>query len=152
MSDDILRIVLQKVENMEHKITSAKSLNGGFDKLMLEVSHIKEVQEDILDGIKGVKRTLYEPDSGLFSRVKQLETESARRMEYIQESKPALEFSKELVVWKRQADKDLEDVEQLRVEMAKLQDWKSGMQKIMWLLGTAAGGLWAKHIMDMVLS
>ena len=64
MSDDILRIVLQKVENMEHKITSAKSLNGGFDKLMLEVSHIKEVQEDILDGIKGVKRTLYEPDSG----------------------------------------------------------------------------------------
>jgi hypothetical protein len=152
MSDDILRIVLQKVENMEHKITSAKSLNGGFDKLMLEVSHIKEVQEDILDGIKGVKRTLYEPDSGLFSRVKQLETESARRMEYIQESKPALEFSKELVVWKRQADKDLEDVEQLRVEMAKLQDWKSGMQKIMWLLGTAAGGLWAKHIMDMLLS
>jgi len=152
MSDDILRIVLQKVENMEHKITSAKSLNGGFDKLMLEVSHIKEVQEDILAGIKGVKRTLYEPDSGLFSRVKQLETESARRMEYIQESKPALEFSKELVVWKRQADKDLEDVEQLRVEMAKLQDWKSGIQKIMWLLGTAAGGLWAKHIMDMVLS
>ena len=68
------------------------------------------------------------------------------------ESKPALEFSKELVVWKRQADKDLEEVEQLRVEMAKLQDWKSGMQKIMWLLGTAAGGLWAKHIMDMVLS
>ena len=57
MSDDILRIVLQKVENMEHKITSAKSLNGGFDKLMLEVSHIKEVQEDILDGIKGVKRS-----------------------------------------------------------------------------------------------
>ena len=152
MSDDILRIVIQKVENMEHKITSAKSLNGGFDKLMLEVSHIKEVQEDILDGIKGVKRTLYEPDSGLFSRVKQLETESARRMEYIQESKPALEFSKELVVWKRQADKDLEEVEQLRVEVAKLQDWKSGMQKIMWLLGTAAGGLWAKHIMDMVLS
>ena len=137
---------------MEHKITSAKSLNGGFDKLMIEVSHIKEVQDDILDGIKGVKRTLYEPDSGLFSRVKQLETESARRLEYIQESKPALEFSKELVVWKKQADKDLEEVEHLRLEVSKLQDLKSGMQKIMWLLGTAAGGLWAKHIMDMFLS
>ena len=80
MSDDLLKIVLQKVENMEHKITSAKSLNGGFDKLMMEVGHIKEVQEDILDGVRGVKRTLYEPDSGLFSRVKELETESARRM------------------------------------------------------------------------
>ena len=33
MSDELLKIVLQKVENMEHKITNAKSLNGGFDKL-----------------------------------------------------------------------------------------------------------------------
>ena len=151
MSDEILKIVLQKVENMEYKITSAKSLNGGFDKLMMEVGHIKEVQEDILDGVRGVKRTLYEPDSGLFSRVKELETESARRMEYIQESKPALEFSKELAVWKRQADKDLEEMEKVRLEVAKLQDWKSGMQKVIWLVGTAAAGLWAKHIMDMIL-
>ena len=151
MSDDILRIVLQKVENMEHKITSAKSLNGGFDKLMLEVSHIKEVQEDILDGIKGVKRTLYEPDSGLFSRVKQLETESARRMEYIQESKPALEFSKELVVWKKHADKELEQFEKLQIEFAKLQDWKSGARRVIWLIATAAGGMWVKHFMDLVM-
>ena len=151
MSDEILKIVLQKVENMEHKITSAKSLNGGFDKLMMEVSHIKEVQEDILDGVRGVKRTLYEPDSGLFSRVKELETESARRMEYIQESKPALEFSKELVVWKRQADKDLAEFEKLQIEFAKLQDWKAGAQRVIWLIATAAGGMWVKHFMDLMM-
>jgi hypothetical protein len=151
MSDDILRIVLQKVENMEYKILNAQSMNGGFDKLMMEVTHIKEVQDDILNGIKGVKKTLYEPDSGLFSRVKEMETESARRLEFVKESKPALEFTKELQVWKIQADKDLEEVESLKIEVAKLQDWKSSTQKVMWLLITAAGGLWAKYLADVLL-
>ena len=104
MSDDILKIVLQKVENMEHKITSAKSLNGGFDKLTNDVEHIKEAQREVLDAVKGVKQTIYEPDSGLFSRVKELESESKIRNAYVKETKPALDFAKELVVWKKHAD------------------------------------------------
>jgi hypothetical protein len=151
MSDDILKIVLQKVETMEHKITSAKSLNGGFDKLLTEVEHIKDTQKEVLDAVKGVKKTLYEPDSGLFSRVKELETESERRREFIQESKPALEFSKELAVWKRHADKELEQFEKLQIEFAKLQDWKNGAQKVIWLIATAAGGMWVKHFMDLMM-
>ena len=151
MSDDILKIVLQKVENMEHKITSAKSLNGGFDKLAGDVEHIKEAQKEVLEAVRGVKQTLYEPDSGLFSRVKELETESERRKEFIIESKPALEFSKELAVWKRQADKDLADFEKLQIEFAKLQDWKNGAQKVIWLIATAAGGMWVKHFMDLMM-
>ena len=111
MSDDLLKIVLEKVEKVENKISNAKSMNGGFDKLLNEVEHIKKTQKDILDGVRGVKQNLYEPDSGLFSRVKELETESDRRKEFIVESKPALEFSKELVVWKRHADKELEQFE-----------------------------------------
>ena len=74
MSEEILKIVLEKVEKVENKISNAKSMNGGFDKLMIEVEHIKEAQADILDGVRGVKQNLYEPDSGLFSRVKELET------------------------------------------------------------------------------
>tara|TARA_B100000029_G_scaffold282498_1_gene276404 strand:- start:392 stop:850 length:459 start_codon:yes stop_codon:yes gene_type:complete len=151
MSDDLLKIVLQKVENMEHKITSAKSLNGGFDKLAGDVEHIKESQREVLEAIRGVKKSLYEPDSGLFSRVKELETESDRRKEFIIESKPALEFSKELVVWKRHADKELEEFEKLQLEFEKLKDWKDGAQKVIWLIATAAGGMWVKHFMDLMM-
>jgi uncharacterized coiled-coil DUF342 family protein len=151
MSDEILKIVLEKVEKVENKISNAKSMNGGFDKLMTEVEHIKETQSDILDGVRGVKQNLYEPDSGLFSRVKELETESQRRQEFIRESKPALEFSKELVVWKKKADKDLEDFEKMQIEFAKLQDWKSGAQRVIWLVATAAGGMWVKHFMDLMM-
>ncbi len=151
MSDEILKIVLDKVEKMETKISNAKSMNGGFDKLMIEVEHIKEAQADILDGVRGVKQNLYEPDSGLFSRVKELETESERRKEFIIESKPALEFSRELQVWKRQADRELEQFEKMQIEFAKLQDWKDGAQKFIWLIATAAGGMWVKHFMDLMM-
>ena len=94
MREHLLDQLLSKVSKIEDKVTSAKSLNGGFDKLLIEVEHIKETQTAVLEGVRGVKQNLYEPDSGLFSRVKELETESQRRLEFIQESKPALEFSK----------------------------------------------------------
>ena len=150
MSDEILKLVLHKVENMEHKISSAQSLNGGFDKLMLEVQHIKEVQSDVLDGVRGVKKNLYEPDSGLFSRVKELEMESSRRMDYIIETKPLLAQAQELILWKKEAAKDINELEDLRLEMSKFQEWKAGMSKVIWLVATAAGGMWVKHFMDMM--
>ena len=151
MSDEILKIVLQKVEKMEHRLANANSLNGGFDKLLLEVEHIKAAQVDILEGVRGVKRNLYDPDSGLFSRVKELELESARRMDYIIETKPIVGQHQELLHWKKEAQKDLDEVEDLRLEVAKLQDWKGGISKVIWLIATAAGAMWIKHFMDMAM-
>ena len=151
MSDEILKIVLDKVEKMESKISNARAMNGGFDKLLNEVDHIRKTQKDILEGVRGVKQNLYEPDSGLFSRVKELESESKVRNAYVKETKPALDFAKELQVWKKKADKDLEDFEKLQIEFAKLQDWKQGAQRVIWLIATAAGGMWVKHFMDMMM-
>ncbi len=151
MNEDILRILLEKVEKMEHKISNAKSMKGGFDKLMMEVEHIKEIQGHVLDGVRRVKQNLYEPDSGLFSRVKELEMESARRQEYINDTKPVIGQHQELVLWKKQVEKEVNEVEDLRLEVSKLQDWKAGMQKVIWLIATAAGGMWVKHFMDLMM-
>lgn len=151
MSDETLKLVLQKIEILENKICSAKSLNGGFDKLANDVEHIKESQADILEGIRGVKQNLYEPDSGLFSRVKDLEVESNRRQDFIDEVKPIITQHQEIVLWKKQAEKEVNEVEELRHELSKLQDWKAGMQKIIWLVGTAAVGMWVKHFMDLMM-
>ena len=147
--DQLLKLMLEKLEKVENKVVNSPAMNGGFDKLLGEVGHIKEVQGEVLDAVKGIKKSLYEPDSGLYSRVKQVESE--RRQEFINESKPALEFSKELAVWKRQADRELEQFEKMQIEFAKLQDWKAGAQKVIWLIATAAGGMWVKHFMDLVM-
>ena len=83
--------------------------------------------------------------------VKELESESKIRAAYVQETKPALEFAKELQVWKKQADKDLAEFEKMQIEIAKLLDWKQGAQKVIWLIATAAGGMWVKHFMDLMM-
>ena len=151
MSEEILNKLLHKVEKMECKLASAASLNGGFDKLLVEVVHIKETQNEVLQGMRGIKKSIYEPDSGLFSRVKQLEIESERRMEFVNEAKPSLEFARELGVWKVQADKDLEEVEHLKMEVAELRSWKEGITKVIWLIATAAAAMWIKHFMDLLM-
>ncbi len=75
--DQLLKLMLEKLEKVENKVVNAPAMNGGFDKLLNEVEHIKENSKKIvLDAVKGYKENLYEPDSGFFSRVKELETES----------------------------------------------------------------------------
>jgi len=151
MSEEILKKLLYKVDKMECKIAGAASLNGGFDKLLIEIEHIKETQNEVLQGMRGIKKSIYEPDSGLFSRVKQLEVESDRRAEFVNEVKPSLEFARELVIWKVQADKDLEEVERLKIEVVELRNWKDSITKVIWLIATAAGAMWVKHFMDLMM-
>ena len=112
MSDEILKLVLLKVENMEHKMSNAQSLNGGFDKLLLEAQHIKE--------------------------------------DYINETKPIIAQHQELILWKKEAKKDIDEVEDLRMDMAHFKEWKAGISKVIWLVATAAGGMWVKHFMDLM--
>ena len=77
--------------------------------------------------------------------------ESSRRMDYIVETKPIVGQHQELLLWKREAEKDINEVENLRLEVSKLQDWKAGMQKVIWIVATAAGGMWVKHFMDLMM-
>lgn len=148
MSQEILEKLLKKVENMETRIERASSLNGGFDKLLNEVAHIKEAQTEVLSTVRGVKKSLYEPDRGLFSRVMQLEMESERRHEYIVETRPMIDEHKEIVMWKKMAEQELEDHDNLRIELAELKNWKTGMSRFMWLVGSLAAGMWVKQILE----
>jgi uncharacterized protein Yka (UPF0111/DUF47 family) len=61
--DELLKIFKQ--------IQNSSALNGGFDKLVLTVEHIKKKQEEQSEKLD----KLYDPDTGLFSRVKELEND-----------------------------------------------------------------------------
>ena len=142
--------LLEKLGRIEDKVLKAKSLNGGFDTLLSEVEHVTHAQTEIPPSIRAVKRSLYEPDSGLYSRVQVLELESVRRMEYITETKPMIIEHQELIIWRKQAERELEDYEAFRVEMADLRSWKSGVSKAIWFLAFAAGGIWVKQLLEVV--
>ncbi len=141
---EVLISLVEKLSVIEDKVLKSEALNGGFDKL-------SETVKDVSTDVKSIKSAMYEPDRGLFSRVKELEMESARRMDYIIETKPIVGEHQELVIWKKHAEKELDQFEKLQIEFEKLKEWKVGTQKIIWLLATAAGGMWIKHFMDMLM-
>lgn len=66
--------LLLLVESIASKINGAPALNGGFDRMMVMVEHIKEQQEDTSIKVDKIHHGLYEPNEGLYARVKMVET------------------------------------------------------------------------------
>ena len=56
------------------KISESKALNGGFDRLCVMVEHIQDKQDESGRKLDKVSDALYGPDTGLFSRVKTIES------------------------------------------------------------------------------
>lgn len=70
-SDKDLEMIL---EGIAVKINNATVLNGGFDRMMVVVENIKEKQNETTKKVDEIHKGLYEPDTGLYARVKSIET------------------------------------------------------------------------------
>jgi hypothetical protein len=62
------------VESIATKINAAPALNGGFDRMLVMVEHIQDRQEETAEKVDKIHDGLYEPDDGLYARVKAVET------------------------------------------------------------------------------
>lgn len=62
------------LELLVKKIEKSSALNGGFDKLCVMVEHIQAEQEKSGQKLDRVSDALYDPNVGLFSRVKGIES------------------------------------------------------------------------------
>lgn len=65
--------IQQMVGEIAKKINGAPALNGGFDRMMVIVEHIQEKQDEASRKINRIHEGLYEPDDGLYARVKMVE-------------------------------------------------------------------------------
>lgn len=137
----LLQELMVKLSVIENKVIGAKALNGGFEQLVEDVS---EIGADI----RSIKKSVYEPDSGLFSRVRELEIETHRRQELI--GKPALAEHHELMLWKRQIEADIAALPKLREEIRDLLLWKSVASKFIWALVMMTLAGWFKFFVDFV--
>jgi uncharacterized protein YaaN involved in tellurite resistance len=63
------------VESIAQKINTSPVLNGGFDKMMVIVEHIQEKQQETSEKVDKIHDGLYNPDDGLYARVKLVETD-----------------------------------------------------------------------------
>lgn len=62
------------LELLVKKVSDSSALNGGFEKLCVMIEHIQEEQAKSGQKLDRVSDALYDPNVGLFSRVKAIES------------------------------------------------------------------------------
>lgn len=136
-------------ERVVKKIENSPALNGGFDKLVISVEHIKEKQEEICDKIDDVDSRLYEPDKGFFARVIQIEHNTQVIKDnilshLIQDE----EFQKEIkkTVTETIPDSSKHIIKKLEsiggrdlVELQAIIDFRKSFKRFFWLIMTGIG-------------
>lgn len=72
---------LEALINEIHDKLDGVAFNGGFETLVSNVQNIQKTQREMLDKLEEVHKVIYEPDDGLFARVKMVENVHVRELE-----------------------------------------------------------------------
>ena len=54
--------------------TALIELNGKFERMMDNIEIVKDKQEEMADDIVKIKEAVYNPDSGIYARIRELES------------------------------------------------------------------------------
>lgn len=151
--------IQQMVIEIAKKLQNAPALNGGFDRMLVIVEHIQEKQNETTQKINRIHDGLYEPDDGLYARVKMVENVSSdfskRQLDHLATDEKTLISLNESLKKLAEKDDDLvkkvettlrlkkiagEDLEKLEAVIRVKSLWLNIWSKAIWLLG---GGLLA---------
>lgn len=113
---ELLTVLINIHEKLNNPV-----FNGGFEALMSKVDGIQASQAKMEEHIEKVNLALYEPDEGLFSRIKNVEKEQNEKFKSAQ---------LEMHVFITRLD--------------SLEKTREFVRKILWLLVPASGGLLVK--------
>lgn len=137
--------VLRLLSDIQQKINSSSALNGGFDTLMYKVDKIEESQGKMLTTVDEIKEAIYDPDSGLFSRISEVKQTATEE---------TTELDKKLIsldAWKTHTEKDVAEDKSSQDELGRkvaqqqtliddVQRWRSNVTSIGKWASVALGG------------
>jgi len=156
--DKKLDQVVQTLSAISDRVNSSPVLNGGFDNLVKKIDNLGDAQEEQTKKLDVIHNAIYEPDEGLFARIKASDAANNTKVAAVEKDIAVL------TTW--QEDHDFhamgkEDVVQKLVQTTKvleqqateLSKWKSTTMSILkWVGGTIAtsgAGLIVKVLYDM---
>ncbi len=92
----------QQILEMQKRILSAPAMNGGFSNLMYKIEKIEQSQTQLVFKVDEIREVLYNPDNGLYARIKNVENSTA----------------------------EIERVEELEEQLHSIQSWKIHEEKL----------------------
>lgn len=149
-SDRQLQVLL---EGIASKLNGSAVLNGGFDRMIVMIEHIQEKQAEASGKIDSIQEGLYDPNTGLYTRVKTVEAAMGKMVELhamhiAEDGKHLLEINenlKSLVEVDNQLEKKTatvvrlqkiagDDLEKLESVIKVKSAWGNAWDKVVWLL------------------
>ena len=143
--------VLEKLSQIEAKLNASHVLNGGFEKLVLDVRHTNEQIAEMKMSLEQMNTTINDPEEGVRSRVRDLEAESHRRWDFVQEAKAKIDEFDDLLSWKKEVEEKINLVDRHNLDLDRLKIWQSNLSKIQWLFGSTILILIIQTLLGVVL-
>ena len=148
---DVENKVLEKLRQIEAKLNASHVLNGGFEKLVLDVQYTNEQIGEMKISLDQMNTTINDPEEGVRSRVRDLEAESHRRWDFVQEAKSKIDEFDDLLVWKKEVEDKINLVDQHNIELDRLKIWQQNLSKLQWLFGSTLLALIIKLLLGVLL-
>jgi len=148
---DLENVVLAKLVQIESKLNSSHVLNGGFEKLVQDIQHTNDQLVEVKESLEIINDTVNDPESGVRSRVRDLEAESQRRWEFVQEAKRKIDDVEELQVWKKEVEDKVRQIEIHNLELDRLKIWQANFSKLQWLFGSTIAVLIIQALFGVLL-
>jgi|TARA_A200000159_G_scaffold5984_1_gene5409 hypothetical protein len=102
---DILENILSELGTMKKKLP-----NGELKRMEQNFQEMKDFQHELKEDFSDIKYTLLNPENGVIVRVNKN------------------------TAFRRDSETTPEELLELKLELSKLQDWKSGVVKALWVL------------------
>jgi hypothetical protein len=154
-NDSFDNAINNKLIAIENILSSAAALNGGFDKLMLEIKCIKNTQEEMREMVSKVTDTIYDPDTGLLIKVRDTESRLAALDHFDEMLEPIVDRHKEMSLWIDSREKDLEKSSDKKIdfliEIDRLTQWKNNVTKLLWIICGSVAGLLVKNFFNLMV-
>jgi len=99
------------LELIAKKLSDLGSFHGGFEKMLIMIEHIGQDQKETKETMKKVSDAMYDPDSGLFMRVRGIEQK--------------LEIDTNIADLEKEIQKSA-----AKVELNELRNFKASIEKI----------------------
>lgn len=129
-----------QIVEMQNKILSAPAMNGGFSTLMYKIEKIEQGQEQLVEKVDEIRDVMYDPDSGLYARIKNIEnsTVDEKRIDSLEEEVRSIKS------WKNLEEKSSEKEETHTADIEKKIEEHSEIIKDMkkWYERQAAATKW----------
>lgn len=136
-NSNILLLLSDIQKRLDHSV-----FNGGFETLLKNIESIEASQKELVNEFRELNEVIYEPDTGLFSRIKKAETLYADEIKELQRA------SREMKKSIDSADGILEKYKENAEVINNLTEWKKSITRSIWAIASGAGLMLLKTFYD----